>query len=180
MASRGHEVTVVTPWHGGLPRVEQEDGVTVRRIKQFRTAFPVLVRDQRQRHQPPFPDPVTVVGMRHVINATNPDVIHAYGWFAFSVAVALTGKRIPLLISARDYGYFCATRTLLRKGVPCSGPAPIKCLTCASSYYGITKGWLAVLGVALSRPLLVRKMTGLHSVSTYVHDVTSRYLLDSR
>jgi glycosyltransferase involved in cell wall biosynthesis len=142
----------------------------------MRTAFRGLIRDEDQRHQPPFPDPVTVAGLRRLIGGVEPDVIHAYGWLAFSVAAALGRRRIPLLISARDYGYFCANRTLLRKGEPCSGPAPLKCATCASDYYGATKGLAATAGVYACKPLLARKMTGLHSVSTYVHDVTTRYL----
>lgn len=178
MASRGHEVAVATPWHGGLPRVEEQDGYVVHRIRQLRTALPFLIRNRRQRHQPPFPDPVTVLGLRRLIAEFEPDLIHAYGWFAFSVAAALGRRRIPLLVSARDYGYFCTTRTLLRKGEPCDGPAPLKCLACAGEYYGRPKGWLAAAGVAISKPLLVRKMTGLHSVSSYVREVTVRNLLE--
>jgi glycosyltransferase involved in cell wall biosynthesis len=176
MVERGHEVTVTTPWHGGLPLSENDQGVAVRRVRQLRTAIPALVRDERQRHQPPFPDPVTVAGLRKLIAEFEPEIIHAYGWLAFSVAIALGRKRIPMLVSARDYGYFCATRTLLRKGAPCSGPAPIKCLACSGGYYGRPKGWLAAAGVALSKPVLARKMTGLHSVSSYVHDVTIEHM----
>jgi glycosyltransferase involved in cell wall biosynthesis len=176
MAERGHEVAVATPWHGGLPAVEEEGDVAVHRIRQMRTAFSFMVRDERQRHQPPFPDPVTVLGLRRLIADFEPEIVHAYGWFAFSVAAALGRRRIPLLVSARDYGYFCATRTLLRKGAPCSGPAPAKCLACSSDYYGGGKGWLAAAGVYASKPLLARKMTGLHSVSSYVQDVTVRHL----
>jgi glycosyltransferase involved in cell wall biosynthesis len=176
MANRGHQVAVVTPWHGGLPKLEHDDGFVVHRVRQMRTAFNFMVRDRNQRHQPPFPDPVTVVSLRNLIADFEPDVIHAYGWLAFSVAVALGRRRIPLLISARDYGYFCATRTLLRKGEPCSGPAPLKCLACSGSYYGAPKGWFAAAGVAFSKPLLRRRMTGLHSVSTYVHEVTAAHL----
>jgi glycosyltransferase involved in cell wall biosynthesis len=176
LANRGHEMAVVTPWHGGLPRVEDENGIVVHRIRQLRTVVPALVRDRAQRHQPPFPDPVTIWDLRRVIGSVQPDLIHAYGWLAFSAAAALGRKRIPLLISARDYGYFCATRTLVQKGTPCSGPGPLKCLLCAGDYYGIPKGWVAATGVTFCRPLLRRKMTGLHSVSSYVHDVTSRYL----
>jgi glycosyltransferase involved in cell wall biosynthesis len=143
----------------------------------LRTLARGLIRDEEQRHQPPFPDPVTIAGLRRLISGFEPDVIHAYGWLAFSVAVALGRKRIPLLISARDYGYFCANRTLLRKGEPCSGPAPLKCASCASEYYGgVPKGTTATLGVYMCRPLLARKMTGLHSVSSFVDDVTIRYL----
>jgi glycosyltransferase involved in cell wall biosynthesis len=176
MVERGHEVTVATPWHGGLPLAEEDRGVKVRRVRQLRTAIPALVRDERQRHQPPFPDPVTAAGLRKLIAEFEPEIIHAYGWLAFSVAVALGRKQIPMLISARDYGYFCATRTLLRRGAPCSGPAPVKCLACSGDYYGRPKGWLAAAGVAVSKPILARKMTGLHSVSSYVHDVTVEHM----
>jgi glycosyltransferase involved in cell wall biosynthesis len=173
MAHRGHQVAVVTPWHGGMPKLEHDDGFVVHRVRQLRTAFDFMVRDQRQRHQPPFPDPVTVLSLRNLIADFEPDVIHAYGWLAFSVAPALGRRRIPLLVSARDYAYFCATRTLLRKGAPCSGPGPVKCMVCAGDYYGTPKGWFAAAGVAISKPLLARRMTGLHSVSNYVHDVTT-------
>jgi glycosyltransferase involved in cell wall biosynthesis len=176
MARRGHDVAVATTWHGGLPGLDWEEHVTVHRLRQIRTAIPKLIRNRDQRHQPPFPDPVTVVSLRRLIAGFEPDVIHAYGWLAFSAAVAIGRRRIPLLISARDYGYFCANRTLLRKGEPCSGPAPLKCVTCAAEYYGPSKGVTATAGVYMCRPLLARKMTGLHSVSTFVHDVTTRYL----
>ena len=172
MAARGHEVAVATPWHGGLPRSESEDGFLVQRVRQLRTAIPPLVRSERQRHQPPMPDPVTIWDLRRLIARFEPELIHAHGWLAFSVAVAIGARRIPLLLSARDYGYFCATRTLLHEGRPCSGPAPLKCLTCSGDYYGTPKGWIAAIGVAASKPLLRRKATALHSVSTYVEEVT--------
>jgi glycosyltransferase involved in cell wall biosynthesis len=180
MGRRGHAVAVATPWHGGLPKLEHGNGFVVHRLRQVRTAFDCMVRDRRQRHQPPFPDPVTVVALRNLIVDFEPDLVHAYGWLAFSVAPALGRRPAPLLVSARDYGYFCATRTLLRRGEACSGPAPLKCLACAGDYYGAPKGWLAALGVALSRPLLARRATGLHSVSSYVHEVTSDHLLGDR
>src|SRR6476646_7683902 len=156
MAARGHDVAVATTWHGGLPPLDWEEHVTVHRLRQMRTAFRSLVRDEEQRHQPPFPDPVTIAGLRKLIAGFEPEVIHAYGWLAFSVAVALGRKRNPMLISARDYGYFCANRTLLRQGEPCDGPAPLKCATCAGDYYGRPKGWIAAAGVALSKPVLAR------------------------
>ena len=51
-----------------------------------------------------------------MIRSFKPDVVHAYGWFSYSGALALLGTNIPLLISARDYGYSCATRTLVYRG----------------------------------------------------------------
>jgi glycosyltransferase involved in cell wall biosynthesis len=176
MAERGHQVAVATPWHGGLPAVTREGEVAIHRIRQLRTVIPALVSPGAQRHQPPFPDPVTILGLRRLIRRFDPDLIHAYGWLAFSVGTAIGRRRIPLLISARDYGYFCANRTLLRKGQPCSGPAPLKCLTCSADYYGAPKGAVATASVFWWRPRLARRMSGLHSVSTFVHDTTTRFV----
>ena len=176
MASGGHEVAVVTPWHGGLPTREEIDGIAVHRVRQLRTVVPALVRDRSQRHQPPFPDPVSIRALRSLLCDMRPQLVHVNGWLAFSLTVAMSGMRIPLLVSAREYTYFCATRTMLHEGMPCSGPAPRKCLRCASDYYGTAKGVVTAASVAAGRPLLARRMVGLHSVSTYVHDVTIEHL----
>ena len=181
MHKRGHEVAVATVWHPGLPEVEDEGGVTVYRMKQVRTLLPFLHRAGKQQHQPPYPDPVTIVKLRWVINNFRPNMIHAYGWITYSCAVALAGKDIPMLISARDYAYGCATRTLVYKGREvCSGPEFFKCMQCAGQYYGVPKGWIAVLGVRMGRRLLKRKVSGVHSISSYVHDVIARDLFDSQ
>src|SRR5260221_3168725 len=176
MAERGHVAAVATPWQAGAAADEGQGKVELHRIRQQGRATTGLARKPKQQHQPPFPDPVSIWQLRRLINRFRPDIIHSYGWISFSVAVAMGCRRIPLLVTARDYGYFCATRTLVRKGMPCSGPAPVKCLACAGDYYGTPKGWAAAAGVALSRPLLERKMTGLHSISSYVHKVTSEHL----
>lgn len=180
LVRRGHTVKVATLWHGGMPSEEEDEGVTVYRLKQMRTWLPGLVRSKAQQYQPPWPDPVTTWQLRQVINQFEPDVIHAYGWISYSLAVALIGKSIPVLLSGRDYAYGCANRSLLWHGQTCTGPALAKCLECASTTYGGPKGWAAVWGVFLHKPLLRRKVNGLHSVSTYVQHVTRRDFLDDR
>jgi glycosyltransferase involved in cell wall biosynthesis len=178
LARRGHEVNVVTEWHAGLPRQERSGDVTVHRIRQLRTALPRFVGDPRERHSPPFPDPMSIRDLRPIISACAPDAVLAHGWIASSVALALAGRGIPLLLSAHDYGYFCATRSLLYRGKTCTGPAPRKCLGCASEYYGGTaKGATAVAGVAGSRLVLRRSMAGLQCVSGFVDEVTWRNLV---
>jgi glycosyltransferase involved in cell wall biosynthesis len=175
LQQRGHEVNVATVWSGGLPEVEDDAGVRVFRLKQLRTCLPGVVNDRKQRHQPPFPDPITVVGLRRLIRRFKPDVVHAYGWFSYSSAAALLGTNIPLLISARDYGYSCATRTLVYRGEQvCDGPAMQKCLGCAADLYGAPKGWLAALGVLMGRALLQHKVRGVHSISAYVQAIMRR------
>ena len=171
---RGHAVSVATAWHGGLPEEVDDEGVRVYRLKQLRTLIPAFVHDSRQRHQPPFADPVTTSGLRRLIKHLKPDLIHSYGWFTYSVAAALSGLDIPLLISARDYGYACANRTLLRHNQVCSGPALLKCLQCSAAHYGAPKGWVAALGVRLSLPLMRAQVSGIHSISTYVQQIMDR------
>ncbi len=178
---RGHAVSVATVWSGGLPEEEDDHGVHVFRLRQLRTAIRGLIRDRSQRHQPPFPDPITIVGLRRLIKRLQPDVIHAYGWISYSVAAALVGLNIPLLISARDYGYSCATRTLVYHGrETCTGPELAKCLSCAANLYGAPKGWVAALSLSLGRGLLRRKVRGIHNISTYVQEITRRDFLNVR
>lgn len=171
---RGHEVSVVTVWHPGLPEKEEVNGVPIYRLRQIRTLFIRNSTNRHQRHQPPFPDPVTVVGLRHLIQALQPEVVHSHGWFGYSCAIALIGKHIPLVISGRDYGYSCPTRTLLYQNQLCDGPALGKCLRCAAEFYGAPKGYTAVLSLAASQPWLRRKVNGVHSVSGFVQEIIDR------
>jgi glycosyltransferase involved in cell wall biosynthesis len=178
LRDRGHEVAVATVWQHGLPKFEDNNGVGVHRLRQLRT-LPLVARKWRH-YQPPFPDPVTVFGLRRLIARFQPDVVHSYGWFSYSCAVALLRTDIPLLLTARDYAYSCATRTLLYKGKACTGPALLKCVGCAGRNYGVPKGWIAALGVRACAPLLKRKVRAIHSISTYVQAMVRRDFLDDR
>lgn len=179
LRERGHEIAVATAWQNDVPSYEEDRGIRIYRLRQLRT-IPGLARRRFQHHQPPFPDPVTTVALRRVIRRFEPDIVHSYGWISYSVAAALIGRDTPLLITARDYGYGCANRTLMRDGQDCSGPALAKCLACAGRHYGLPKGWIAALGVLGSRPLLRRKTRAVHSISTYVRDIVRRDFLDER
>ncbi len=180
LQKRGHSVSVATVWQPGLPYLENDDGVQVYRLRQLRTLFTMNLRDHNQRHQPPFPDPVTVWGLRRLFKELKPELVHAHGWFSYSCAAALLGMDIPLLISGRDYGYSCATRTLLFNNKLCDGPALAKCLGCAASFYGAPKGFAAVFGLSASRPWLRRKVRAIHSVSGFVQEVIERDFFGNR
>jgi glycosyltransferase involved in cell wall biosynthesis len=179
LRSRGHSVGVATIWSRGAPQVEDDGGVEVHRLRQLRTFAPWLARHGK-RHPPPFPDPVTVLELRRLIGRQRPSVIHSYGWLSYSCAAALVGLDVPMVISARDYGYACATRTMLFEDRPCAGPGLRKCLACSGRYYGRPKGWTAALTVRGFRPLLAGRVDGIHSVSTYVRDLVRRDFLDER
>lgn len=178
---RGHAVNVVTMWQSGHPSAQDDEGVRVHRLKDLRTAIPWVTTSNKQHHHPAYPDPLTVLGLRRILKEFQPDIIHAYGWFTYAVAVALQGKDIPLVIAARDYAYGCTTRTLLYQGqTTCSGPAFTKCLGCAAQLYGAPKGWVAVLGSQVSLPLLRRKAGGIHTISSYVQSMVRRDFLSQK
>ena len=180
LARRGHDVAVATPWSRNLAETEQEEGVSIHRVRQLRTIATSRVPEGVQQHQPPFADPVSVRALRRIIREFRPDVVHSHGWIGHSFAAALVGHPAPLVLSSRDYGYACPKRTLLHHGHPCSGPAPLKCGACAGAYYGQPKGWIATAGVLPSRAPLRRRTRAVHSVSTYVRDAVRRDFLRDR
>lgn len=176
---RGHEVVVATVAQSDLPRFEDDQGVPVHRLRQMRT-LPGLMRARVEHHQPPFADPVTVVGLRRLLRNFEPDLVHSYGWISYSCAAALIGRDTPLLITARDYAYSCANRTLMRDDEVCTGPGLAKCVACAGRHYGRPKGWIAALGVLGSRRLLRQRVSAIHSISSYVQEIIRRDFLDDR
>ena len=93
------------------------------------------------------------------------------------MALATVGRDVPVVLSVRDYGYSCATRSMLLNGTECPGPGLARCMRHATSWYGTAKGTAAVLGIRASRRLLLRKVTAVHSVSHHVADVVRRDLL---
>jgi glycosyltransferase involved in cell wall biosynthesis len=200
MAARGHVVTVATPWQPGLPLREERDGVEVHRMRPLSTRLPWFARDARRRHHPPFPDPATVLALWRLVRSSHADVVHSYGWITASVAVALIGRQTPLMISARDFGQICPVRTLAyHRGGICSGPGLAKCLACAGRTHaadeaggsvlggvmppvtarqrlkGAAKALVAVAAVHTGMRLLPDRTRRIHSVSTFVTTMYSRW-----
>lgn len=176
LARDGHAVTVATAWQEGVPTAEDQGPVHVRRLRDLTSRMRWISEDPYKHNPPPFPDPEAVWRLRRLIAEVEPDIVHAYGWLTHSTAVALLGKKIPLLISARSYGNICAVHNLERYESICEGPAPLKCLACSAHTYGAAKGTAAVSGVFGSGPVLRRKTTAIHSVSRFVAAKMDRYL----
>lgn len=177
LSQLGHKVDVATIWHEGLPEHESDSGVTIHRLQALMTQVPFFSKDPKRRFHPPFPDPALILRLRKLIRRTKPAIVHASGWIAYSCAIALMGKRIPLVVSARDYGYSCATRTLLYHGQVCSGPSASKCINCAAGTYGKPKAFAAVLGILGSRRSFTYKISAMHSDTSFVQNIVERDLL---
>lgn len=176
LTRRGHSVAVATAWQAGMPAVEDQGGVRIHRLRDLTSRMRWISEDRYKHNPPPFPDPEAVLRLRRLVAEFEPDLVHAYGWLAHSTAVALLGKRVPLLISARGYGNICAVHNLARGESVCEGPAPLRCLTCAGRTYGRAKGSAAVAGVFAAGPVLRRKTTAIHSVSHFVAEKMDRFL----
>lgn len=178
LTRRGHEVKVVTLWQPGLPKEQDDEGITVYRFKGLSNLVPWFSSDANRRYHPPFPDPAISWQIRQLVKEWQPDLVHAHNWIGYSCAAALLGKNIPLLLSVRDYGFGCATRTLLRDGKVCDGPSLEKCLSCAMKTYGPAKGVVSVAGVQIGRLLLNQKISTAHCISTYVQMTVRRDLFE--
>ncbi|HEX4308012.1 MAG TPA: glycosyltransferase family 4 protein [Solirubrobacterales bacterium] len=177
LAERGHTVAVATAWNDDAPAVEVEGGVTVHRLRELPSRADWVSDNPARRSPTPFPDPEAVLRLRRLIGRFEPDLIPAYGWFAHSAVVALSGRDVPLVLWNHDYANVCAMRTLYRHDREiCSGPAPRKCLSCAVAGRGRVKGTISTVGVLGMRPLVRRKAAALHSVSHYVASTLEREL----
>ena len=176
MAARGHEVYVATIWHKGLTKQEDDQGAQVRRIQGLTTRIPWFSQDVSRRFPPPLPEPGLWMALRDLLCHLRPDVAHAQGWIAYSAAAALTGMRVPLLLSVRDYGYSCPIRTLTHEGKACSGPSLGKCQRCATAHYGSSpKALVSIAGVRwLGHALLKRRIRAVHSNSRYTETIFKR------
>jgi glycosyltransferase involved in cell wall biosynthesis/GT2 family glycosyltransferase len=176
LARGGSEVVVCTSWQEGVPAVEDQGEVRIHRIRDLTSRVRWISEDPYKHNPPPFPDPEAVLRLRRLLADFEPDIVHSYGWLTHSVAVALLGKDIPLLLSARGYGNICAVNNLDRYEAICDGPAPLKCLACSADTYGAAKGTAAVFGVFGAGPVLRRKVSTIHSVSRFVAGKMDRFL----
>lgn len=169
LVRRGHEVAVATIQHAGFPRRDEVEGVRVHRLRSAASAFGFLYSDDRL-HAPPGPDPALVWQLRKVLAAERPDVVHAHNWMVHSYLPLKRSAAVPLVLSLHDYSLVCSMKRLMRCGTPCSGPAIVKCMHCASGHYGPIKGPVVATMIGVSaRPeaaLIDRYVAVSHAVAT--------------
>jgi glycosyltransferase involved in cell wall biosynthesis len=177
----GNHVVVATPWQPTTTPEEDVEGIRVHRLDGIWSRLWRLLRKEAIGYRytpPPVPDPEVVWRLRRLIRRSEPDVVMSYGWLSYSVAIAMTGTRIPLILSVRDYSNICALRTLFQLEQPCTGPAWRKCLSCASESYGSNiKAAVGVGAILGQRGLLQRRVSALHSCSGYVQGVIHSHLV---
>jgi glycosyltransferase involved in cell wall biosynthesis len=140
LAARGHEVSVATFCQKGAPEFEIDQGVHIYRIRATMQHLDMLFSDSERRYAPPFPDPEATYELRRIIMREHPCIIHAHDWLAHSFIPLKAWSKAKLVVTLHDYNLICVQKRLMQSGICCSGPGLMKCLNCATRFYGIVKG----------------------------------------
>jgi glycosyltransferase involved in cell wall biosynthesis len=169
LTRRGHDVsvgTLVVP--GTTEGTTVEDGVTIHRLRSLTSRLAGLYAEQSRPHLPPLPDPVLSRGLAALVKRLDPEVVHAHNWILNSYLPVAVRRHTPVVLTLHDYSDRCSTKRFVYAGTLCSGPAPRKCLGCASEHYGPLKGAVTALGVAAALPVRRRKVSQYLTVSAAV------------
>jgi glycosyltransferase involved in cell wall biosynthesis len=146
LASRGHSVAVATLRQPGSQEFEDEGGVRVYRVRSTSQRANWLYKDAERPHVPPVPDPETLLGLRRVLDQEKPELVNAHNWLLHSFLPLKRSNKAPLVVTLHDFSLACSNKRLMFRGTtPCTGPGFAKCLSCASSYFGVLKGVPTVL-----------------------------------
>lgn len=141
LAGRGHAVAVATVWHEGLPEWEDDNGVSVHRIRGTAQRIGAFYSESERRHVPPLPDPELVRGLMRVVAAERPEIVHAHNWLVHSFLPIKRWSGAALVMSLHDFSLVCATKNLMwRDQRVCEGPSLRRCVPCVGVHYGSVKG----------------------------------------
>jgi glycosyltransferase involved in cell wall biosynthesis len=169
LSERGHRVAIATLGRGGA--VQEADGaVPIHRLRSSTDRLPGVNRDHGRLHAPPGPDPETLLDLRRVLREEQPDIVHAHNWIVHSYLPLHRRAGAALVVSLHDYGLLCATKRLLYRGVPCSGPGPLKCTLHSGSYYGWGRGPAIALATRVGDRRLRRAVDLFVPISPAVRD----------
>ncbi len=150
LAERGHRVGVATlPPPPGQDRSADDGEVSVFTVHHSAQRIGARFASIDRPWAPPVPDPLTIRGLRSVVDEFKPDVIHGHDWLARSALPSGVSGDIPIVNSLHYYTRTCAKKTLWRDEAICGGPDLRTCLACAGEHYGTARGTIVTLGLRL-------------------------------
>jgi glycosyltransferase involved in cell wall biosynthesis len=145
LAARGHEVSVVTSWQEGLPKFEIDRGVRIHRIRGVVQRASILFSESERRYMPPFPDPGVMHALRRIIQQERPEIVHAHDWTAYSFTLLKAWSKAKFIVSLHSYSHACVQKRMMQGENRCTGPGLMKCIKCATEFYGVVKGPVSTL-----------------------------------
>ncbi len=164
LASRGHQVRVVAAGAEGSDL--GEEGLKATRVGSSFSRLPGVYEPGSPPFHPPWPDSDFRRGLEAVAEAFAPDVVHAHGWCAFSVAGSSGAWSRNLVCTLHDYGLVCPKKSLLRFDSECVPGRGAACLHCDDLALPKRAG----LALALERgvPWLGQRVRLMLAVSSHV------------
>ncbi len=168
LVDRGHRVEVVTIAADAPTGTTDDGAVPVHRIRTTAQRLPQLYSDSARPHAMPVVDPGFRKAIGRLLAAGRFDIVHAHDWSIGSAMGPARGSGVPLVLTQHDYSHVCATKRLMRGDEVCSGPTPIACVRCASSWHGPVVGPGVVLANALSRRARTKHVDAFIPVSSVV------------
>ena len=150
LVRRGHDVAVVTLGRPESPAFEVDCGVRVHRVNGWSNALVPLYKDRNRRFHPTVPDPGFMRGISRILEEEGSEIVHAHGWALYSAAALRRRHAFKLVVTLHDFSLMCATKVYSHRGSPCSGPGYLKCLSCSTGTYGVTKAAALTTGLRLS------------------------------
>lgn len=145
LSARGHTVSVVALWQRGFPEFEVQQGVRIYRVRSTMQKMSFLFSDIDHPYAPPFPDPGVMRELRRIIQAEQPEIVHAHNWLVHSFTPLKAWSKARFVVSLHDYSLVCVQKRLMRLEMCCTGPSAMKCLACGTQFYGLARGPLATI-----------------------------------
>lgn len=170
LAARAHEVTLFGFATGPNQAGESNsEGVRIVRVRSAASRLRGLYTDPTRPHALPLADPMVSRAIRHELSCGRFDVVHAHNWIVNSALGPAAHAHVPLVMTLHDYSHVCATKRLMEHGRQrCVGPAPARCLSCASSHYGAINGVITVAANAWSARRRSERVSQFAAVSSAV------------
>ncbi len=168
LAVRGHDVEVVTIANEGSAGTARDDVVTLHRVRTTAQRLPVPYSDAARPHAMPVPDPAFRSAIGRLLAEGDFDIVHAHDWSVSSALGPAAKADVPVVLTQHDYSHVCATKRLMRGDEVCDGPAPLKCVRCASAWYGPLMGPGVAAANALAHRARSRHVDAFIPVSSVV------------
>lgn len=176
LAARGHDVTLLGFATGeeSPPGMSVVEGMRVVRVRTAASRLPVLYSDSSRPHALPLPDPAVSRAIRRELAGARFDVVHAHNWIVNSALGPTARAGVPLVMTLHDYSHICPTKRLMEFGRQrCPGPAPKRCLPCATAHYGAANGAVTLAANTWTAPRRARRITDAAAVSSAVAEAVA-------
>lgn len=177
LAKRGHEVIVCTTGREDVRQFSEDHHLELLRFEGLFQRIPSLYKNQARKYPPPLGDPIITERLKVIIKREKPDIVHSNGWILFSFLPLKQRFGIPLVVTLHGFDLFCPKKTLLTaQNKICDKPLTIRCLNCATDFYGPAKSLLTYCAIKFDKKKL-KLVDKYIAVSSFVKKAYAKNLI---